>query len=71
MPDNKHNQNGSGNHENDHHQPQHPGHGDDDDHHRHHHHHHQICFTPNTLVRTPNGEVAVEDLTIGDLVQNP
>jgi hypothetical protein len=24
---------------------------------------------PNTLVRTPTGEVAVEDLTIGDLVQ--
>ncbi len=27
-----------------------------------------ICFYPGTLVRTPDGEVAVETLTIGDLV---
>lgn len=65
MPDNKFNQNENGNNGNNHHQPHHPGGGDDDDH----HHHHPICFMPNTLVRTPNGEVAVEDLTIGDLVQ--
>ena len=28
-----------------------------------------ICFMPNTHIQTPAGEVMVEDLTIGDLVQ--
>ena len=28
-----------------------------------------ICFMPNTYIRTPSGEVVVEDLKIGDLVQ--
>ena len=37
-------------------------------HHDHHHHHHPICFMPDTLVRTPIGEVAVQDLKIGNLV---
>lgn len=28
-----------------------------------------ICFTPNTLIATPTGSVAVENLRLGDLVQ--
>jgi hypothetical protein len=45
------------------------GRGGDHDHDDHHHHHHHICFMANTRVRTPVGEVAVEHLKIGDLVQ--
>jgi Hint domain len=41
---------------------------DRDDHH-HHHHHHQICFMANTSIRTVAGEVAVQNLKIGDQVR--
>jgi len=36
--------------------------------HHHHHHHHHICFMADTGVRIPAGEIAVQDLNIGDLV---
>lgn len=45
------------------------GHEHDHDHDRHHHHRHHICFMASARIRIPVGEVAVEDLKIGDLVQ--
>lgn len=64
MPDNRNAKSENGDHGHGHHEPHHPGRGDD----HHHHHHHPICFMPNTRVRTPRGDVAVEKLKIGDLV---
>ncbi len=34
-----------------------------------HHHHHHVCFMADTLIRTLSGEVAVQNLKIGDFVQ--
>jgi hypothetical protein len=44
-------------------------HQHEQDHHHHHHHHHAICFMPNTHIRTPAGEMVIEHLRIGDVVQ--
>jgi hypothetical protein len=45
------------------------GHGHGDDHGHGHHHHHDVCFTADTLIGTAAGEIAVQDLKIGDLIR--